>query len=208
MEKLRFVAATNNPGKLREIREILASIGAECLSLKEAGIVCDAEETGKTFAQNAYIKAKAVFDLCGLPTIADDSGLCVDALDGGPGVYTARYAGPECDSEKNIDKLLGALDGLKETSERRARFVSAVCALFPDGRTVRACGVVEGYIGFERLGGGGFGYDPIFRLPDDIGFAELTEERKNAISHRGRAIRKLAFKLRGIKRLRGLEFDK
>ncbi len=208
MEKLTFVAATNNAGKLREIREILETVGADCVSLKEAGIVCDVEETGVTFAENAYIKAKAVFDLCGRPTIADDSGLCVDALDGGPGVYTARYAGDECDPEKNIDKLLDALSGIRNAADRRARFVSTICALLPDGQIVRAAGTVEGYIGFERLGNGGFGYDPIFRMPDDIGFAELSEQRKNNISHRGRAIRKLAFKLRGITKLRGLDFDK
>lgn len=203
MEKLTFVAATNNAGKLREIRDILASIGADCISLKEAGIECDAEENGTTFAENAYIKAKAVFDLCGKPTIADDSGICVDALNGGPGVYTARYAGPECDSEKNIDKLLDALKEYDKKKGRGGRFVSAVCAVFPNGTVVRASGTVEGYIGFERVGSGGFGYDPIFMLPAEVGFAELTEERKNAISHRGRAIRKLAFKLRGIKRMRG-----
>ncbi len=208
MEKLTFVCATNNEGKLAEMRHILSSIGAACISLKEAGIVCDAEETGSTFAQNAYIKAKAAFALCGRPTIADDSGLCVDALGGAPGVFTARYAGTACDSEKNMDKLLAALAEQTQEEERTARFVSAVCAVLPDGRVVQACGAVEGYIGFERVGALGFGYDPIFRLPDGIGLAELSQEQKNAVSHRGRAIRKLAFKLRGVNRVRGMEFDR
>ena len=201
MEPITFVAATNNPGKLIEIREILESIGCGCVSLREAGIVCDAEESGSTFAANAELKARAVFNLCGKPTIADDSGLCVDALGGEPGVYTARYAGEPSDSERNIDKLLANLAGVPE-EERSARFVSAVCAILPDGSKRTAYGVVEGAIGSARIGAGGFGYDPIFCLPNGIGLAELSDEQKNKISHRGRAIRKLAFKLRGVKKLR------
>lgn len=201
MEPITFVAATNNAGKLIEIREILESIGCGCVSLKEAGIVCDAEETGATFAANAELKARAVFELCGRPVVADDSGLCVDALHGEPGVYTARYAGEPSDSEKNIDKLLANLAGVSE-DERSARFVSAVCAILPDGKKVEASGSVEGFIGFERIGAGGFGYDPIFMLPNGIGLAELSDEQKNRISHRGRAIRKLAFKLRGVRKIR------
>lgn len=201
MEKLTFVAATNNEGKLREIREILGRAGFGCVSLREAGLAADPAETGSTFAENAEIKARAVQALCGLPVLADDSGLCVDALGGAPGVHTARYAGEPADSERNIDKLLAALAGV-EHAQRSARFVSAVCALLPDGRKVTARGTVEGYIGEARVGAGGFGYDPIFLLPCEVGFAELSEERKNAISHRGRAIRKLAFKLRHIRKMR------
>lgn len=201
MKPVTFVAATNNPGKLAEIREILESAGCGCVSLREAGVECEVEETGKTFAANAALKARAVYAACGRPTLADDSGLCVDALGGEPGVRTARYAGEPQDSERNIDKLLAALEGV-QVEDRSARFVSAVCAVLPGGETVTATGVVEGFIGSERIGEGGFGYDPIFRLPNGIGLAELTDEQKNRLSHRGRAIRKLAFKLRGVKKLR------
>jgi non-canonical purine NTP pyrophosphatase, rdgB/HAM1 family len=196
-----FVAATNNAGKLKEIRNILKSAGFECISLKEAGIDVDVDETGATFAQNAYIKAKTIYDICGLPVIADDSGLCVDYLGGEPGIYTARYAGPEHDDDANIDKLLGKLVGLP-SEQRGARFVSAVCAVLSDTETVTALGWCEGYIGTERRGSGGFGYDPVFWLKGNRSFSEISEKHKDDISHRGRAIRKLAFMLRGIKRCR------
>lgn len=201
MDNITFVAATNNPGKLREMREILAGAGCGCISLKEAGIDIDPDETGATFAENAYIKAKAIHDLCGRPVLADDSGLCVDYLDGAPGVHTARYAGDGHDNEANIDKLLSVLQGVP-MQDRTARFVSAVCAILPDGARYTAQGYCEGAIGTERRGGGGFGYDPVFWLAGNRSIAEIPEEKKNQISHRARAIRKLAFKLRGIKRYR------
>ncbi|MEG0912353.1 MAG: RdgB/HAM1 family non-canonical purine NTP pyrophosphatase [Oscillospiraceae bacterium] len=207
MKKTVFVVATNNAHKLTEIREILANVGCECVSLKEAGININIIESGKTFSENARIKARAVYDICKRPTIADDSGLCVDALDGAPGIFTARYAGAGCDSEKNMDKLLGELAGIP-TQDRTARFVSAVCAILADGTECEAIGCVEGYIGTQPSGSGGFGYDPIFKLPNNVGIAEISERKKNAVSHRGRAIRKLAFKLRGIKKIRGIDFDK
>ncbi len=200
--KLRFIAATNNAHKLREIQEILASVGCECVGAADAGVNVEPVEDGATFAENAYIKAKAFVNASLQPAVADDSGLCVDALDGAPGLFTARFAGEGCTNEQNIDKLLTALADVP-MGKRQARFISSVCALFPDGRRVCAVGVVEGYIGFERQGEGGFGYDPIFRLPNNMPIAMLSESAKNAISHRGRALRKLAFKLRGITRMKG-----
>ncbi len=199
-----FVAATNNQGKLIEIEEVLASIGYTAISLKEAGIVCDPEENGKTFFENAEIKAKAVKALTGYAVVADDSGLMVEALGGLPGVHTARYAGDECDHDKNIEKLLKNLEGLPE-NDRRAWFVSVVFAILPNGEEISATGYAEGYIGYERRGEGGFGYDPVFYTVGNRSFSELSETRKNAISHRGRALRKLGFKLRNIKRIRGNE---
>ncbi len=201
MDKRVFVAATNNPGKLREIRDILQSSHCDCISLQEAGLAVDVEETGSTFAQNAYLKAKAVYALCGRPVIADDSGLCVDALGGAPGVRTARYAGETCDSDANIDKLLGALEGVP-LEKRTARFVSAVCAILDNETCYITHGVCEGFIGPERRGKNGFGYDPVFWQMGNHSFGELSETRKNEISHRARAIRKLAFSLRGVRRIR------
>lgn len=196
-----FVIATNNPGKLAEIRDILSASGCGCVSLKEAGIDIDVDETGSTFAQNAYIKAKAIYDVCRKPVIADDSGLCVFCLNGEPGVRTARYAGESRDNEANIGKLLGSLEGVPLT-ERGARFVSAVCAVIDDKTEIMAQGWCEGYIGTERRGVGGFGYDPVFWLKGNHSFSEISEDRKNKISHRGRALRKLAFKLRGIRKIK------
>lgn len=201
MEKLTFVAATNNAGKLREMQALLQSAGCGCISLAQAGVDADAEETGATFAENARIKAKAVFALCGRPVIADDSGLCVDALDGGPGVHTARFAGEERDSEANIDKLLRCLKDVP-LAGRTARFVSAVHAIVDDKTEYTAVGACEGYIGTERRGRGGFGYDPVFWQKGNRSMAEMPEERKNQVSHRARAIKKLAFKLRGITKYR------
>ncbi|MDO4566785.1 MAG: RdgB/HAM1 family non-canonical purine NTP pyrophosphatase [Oscillospiraceae bacterium] len=203
-QKYDFIIATNNEHKLGEIRAVLSSVGCGARSLRESGIEADPEENGATFSRNARIKAEAVFKAAGgrFAVLADDSGLCVDFLGGRPGVHTARYAGEHGDSEKNMDKLLAELKDVPQ-NERSARFVSCVCALLPSGEELRATGFVEGYIGFEREGAGGFGYDPVFRLPNKVGIATLSDERKNAISHRGRALRKLAFKLRGIKRIKG-----
>lgn len=201
MKPMTFIAATNNPGKLREIREILKTAGCECVSLKEAGIDIDVEETGSTFAENAYIKAKAIYDLRKQPVLADDSGLCVDYLGGEPGVRTARYAGPQHDNEANIDKLLKNLHGVP-MQDRTARFVSAVHAIVDDETEYTAVGTCEGYIGTERRGSGGFGYDPVFWQAGNRSIAEIPEEKKNQISHRARAIKKLAFKLRGITKYR------
>jgi len=201
MKEMTFVAATNNPGKLEEIRAGLRSVGCRCISLVEAGLVCDPEETGSTFRQNAFLKARSVYDLCRRPVIADDSGLQVDALDGAPGVITARYAGRDATDDENIDKLLEELNGV-EYDRRNARFVSVICVILDDDTTLYARGICEGVIGGQRRGQGGFGYDPVFLLPGNWTVAELDAERKLQISHRGRAIRKMAFRLRGIHRIR------
>lgn len=204
MKNKVFVAATNNPGKLKEIDAVLRSAGYEVVSMKDAGVSCDPDETGKSFIENALIKAKAIKELTPLAVISDDSGLMVEALGGLPGVYTARYAGEDHDDEKNIDKLLEKLNGIPRKS-RRAWFVSAIAALLPDERTFFATGRVKGYIGTERSGAKGFGYDPVFLFKGNRSFAELTPETKNAVSHRGRALRKIGFMLREIERVRGLK---
>lgn len=193
-------AATGNAGKLKEIRRILEAQGHEVKSQKELGITLEPEETGTTFAENALIKAKAICEASGLPTLADDSGLMVDALGGAPGVYSARYCGRHGDDEANNDKLLAELADVEE-GKREAKFVSAVCFYLPEGRYVTYLGECPGRVIFERRGTNGFGYDPLF-VPDEVGLAEggvrpNTEGRtyaqleaieKDAISHRGKAM--------------------
>ena len=181
-----FAVASNNPGKLREIQRILDAGGHEAKSQRELGYDFEVEETGKTFEENAYLKAEALCRRSGLPTIADDSGLCVDALDGAPGVYSARYCGRHGDDEANNDKLLAALGDLPR-EKRGAKFVSAVCLVLPDGRSLTAMGECPGWVGFVRRGTNGFGYDPIFYVGEKS-YAELTDEEKDGISHRGRAL--------------------
>ena len=180
-----FVIATNNPGKLREISDILGGLGARAVSQKEAGISVSPEETGETFTENALIKARAACKASGLPAIADDSGLCVDALGGAPGVYSARFC------EK--DHALFLLSKMKGEKNRRAHFECAAACVFPDGEELVAVGRCDGLITEEARGTGGFGYDPVF-LDEASGktFAELSEEKKNGISHRGRALNELA----------------
>ena len=146
-----FAVASNNPGKLREIQRILDAGGHEAKSQRELGYDFEVEETGKTFEENAYLKAEALCRRSGLPTIADDSGLCVDALDGAPGVYSARYCGRHGDDEANNDKLLAALGDLPR-EKRGAKFVSAVCLVLPDGRSLTAMGECPGWVGFVRRG--------------------------------------------------------
>lgn len=177
--------ATNNQNKLREAREIFSPLGIEILSQKDAGISVNPEENGKTFAENALIKAKSVYELVKLPVIADDSGLCVEALNGAPGVYSARYA-PEgllCETLlKNMQDI--------PADQRAAKFVTAVAFIQEDGKEVILEGECCGTIGFEKHGTNGFGYDPVF-MYGEKSFAELSAEEKNAVSHRGRAFRKL-----------------
>ena len=199
--KMKICAATGNAGKLRELRRILEAQGHEVVSQKELGITIEPEETGTTFAENALIKAETICKASGLPTIADDSGLCVDALDGAPGVYSARYCGRHGDDEANNDKLLDAMKEVPE-GKRGAKFVSAVCFILPDGRHLTCMGECPGSIAFTRLCGDyGFGYDPLF-IPDGYAktFAEMTTDEKNAVSHRARAVRKLAEFLRSIEK--------
>lgn len=194
------VVASNNAHKIEEIKTILGAVmpDAEFKAMGEVGGLPEPEETGTTFEENAFIKAETIHAATGLPTVADDSGLMVDALDGAPGVYSARYAGVHGDDAANNAKLLRELAGVGEGG-RTARFVSCV-AFVADG--VRSCGVgfCEGRVGFEGRGEYGFGYDPLF-LPDDTPgktMAELLPEEKNAISHRRHAIEALADELRRI----------
>ncbi|MCQ2406140.1 MAG: XTP/dITP diphosphatase [Oscillospiraceae bacterium] len=190
VDAVKLVLASNNKKKLAEMREILSSAGFEVLSQAEAGCDFEAEENGTTFAENAYIKAKAAMDACSMPAIADDSGLCVEALGGEPGVYSARYSGSHdhSDAQRN-EYLLSKLEGV---SDRRAKFVCSIACCFPDGRVIRAEGECHGEIGFEPKGENGFGYDPLFIMADYPGrtMAEISAEEKNAVSHRGRALNK------------------
>ncbi len=189
----KFVLATHNPGKLAEMRAILSGLGVEVLSPAEAGVEVDVEETGSTFAENAMLKAKAVCAAAGLPAIADDSGLCADALNGGPGVYSARYGGEGLDDRKRCLLLLRNLRG---QTTRAAHFSCAVACAFPNGDTLAAEGRCDGAIAFAPLGEGGFGYDPVFLIPEKgKTFGQLSSEEKSAISHRGKALAAFSEKL-------------
>lgn len=190
---MRFVLATHNPGKLREMGEILKDLGIEVVSPKDLGITVDVEETGTTFAENAMLKAKAVCQAAGLPAIADDSGLCVDALNGAPGVYSARYGGEGLDDKGRYLLLLSSLRG---APTRAAHFACAVACAFPNGDTLTAEGRCDGSIAYAPLGEGGFGYDPVFLLPEKgKTFGQLSQEEKSAVSHRGKALKEFAGKL-------------
>ena len=182
----KFVLATHNPGKLKEMSSILSQFGVEVVSPKELGITVDVEETGTTFAENAMLKAKAICAASGLPAIADDSGLCVDALNGGPGVYSARYGGEGLDDKGRYQLLLNSMRG---QTTRAAHFTCSIACAFPNGDTITAEGQVQGTIAFAPMGEGGFGYDPVFFVPALAKtFGQLTAEEKSAISHRGRAL--------------------
>lgn len=180
----KVVMATNNANKLREVCEILSPLGIEVISQKDAGADVEPDESGSTFEENAVIKAQTVFDIVDLPVIADDSGLCVDALDGRPGVYSARYApkGQEC------AKLLEELSGIPE-EKRTARFECVIALLDNDG-IFTVSGKCMGSIGFEERGTNGFGYDPVF-MYGDKSFAELSADEKNKVSHRAEALKQL-----------------
>ena len=190
---MRFVLATHNPGKLREMGEILKDFGIEVVSPRDLGITVDVEETGTTFAENAMLKAKAICKEANLPAIADDSGLCVDALGGAPGVYSARYGGEGLDDKGRYMLLLSSLRG---APTRAAHFACAVACAFPNGDTLTAEGRCDGSIAYAPLGEGGFGYDPVFLLPGTgKTFGQLSQEEKSAVSHRGRALKDFAGKL-------------
>lgn len=192
---ITLVAATNNPHKITEFREILGN-NFEVRSLKELGLHVEVEEDADSFYGNAYKKAKAVCDICGLAALSDDSGLIVDALGGAPGVYSARYAGEDGNDEANRKKLLKALEDVLDFEKRTARFHSSVVIVYPDGSSLSGEGDVEGKILFEEEGSEGFGYDCLF-YSDDLrkGFGVATPEEKNSVSHRGRALRDLVKKL-------------
>lgn len=193
MEPMKFVLATHNPGKLKEMSAILSALGVEVISPADRGLTVDVEETGETFAENAMLKAKAVCELAGLPAIADDSGLCVDALNGGPGVYSARYGGEGLDDRGRYMLLLNSMRGVPT---RSAHFETAVACAFPNGETLTAMGRCDGAIAFAPMGTGGFGYDPVFLVPERAKtFGQMTEEEKATLSHRGKALRAFAEEL-------------
>ncbi len=191
----KIIFATGNEHKLVEIREILKDLDVEVVSMKQAGINVDIVEDGKTFLENALIKARTVAKECDAITMADDSGLVVDYLNGEPGIYSARWMGEDTSYHIKNAKLVELLDGVP-MDERTARFVCAIACVLPDGRELTAEEAFEGAIGYEEKGENGFGYDPVFYLPDRGCYsAELTPEEKNAISHRGKALRVMRAKL-------------
>lgn len=201
----RIIFATGNEGKMREARLILADLGMEVLSMKEAGVSCEVEENGRTFGENARIKARAVWEKAreryrdeGSIVLADDSGLVVDYLGGEPGIYSARYLGEDTSYDVKNQVIIDRMEGAKE-EERAARFVSAIAAALPDGTVLDTEGTVEGLIAHEPAGSGGFGYDPIFYLPEyGMTSAQIPIEKKNEISHRGKALEAMKEKLKSL----------
>lgn len=189
----KFVLASHNPNKLREMSEILGKMGIEVVSPASVGVDVDVEETGTTFEENSKLKAEAIMKLSGLPAIADDSGLCVDCLQGAPGVYSARYGGEGLDDMGRVRLLL---ENMRGQTPRTAKFVSVITCCFPNGDVLTARGECPGTIAFAPMGSSGFGYDPVFFIPGlKKTFAQLTAEEKNAISHRGRALEAFQSKL-------------
>ena len=192
---MELLIASNNPNKIRELKEILGD-RFETFSLKEKGIISDPEETGETFEENSEIKARFALEKSGIATLADDSGLAVEALNGEPGVFSARYSGEDATTEKNNALLLKNMENI---TDRRARFVCVITLLFPDGRKIQAKGECHGEILTSPRGTNGFGYDPLFYVPEyKKTFAELTAEEKNAISHRAVALRAFEERLKNI----------
>ncbi len=190
---MKMVLASKNPKKMKEMNEILSGMGVEVCLQSDVGIDIDVEETGTTFEENSLLKARAVMEASGLPAIADDSGLCVDALNGAPGVYSARYGGDGLDDTGRYRLLLA---NMPRGAARTAKFVSVITCCFPGGEVLTARGECPGTIAFAPMGEGGFGYDPVFFLPKlKKTFAQLAPEEKNAVSHRGRALEAFQAKL-------------
>jgi len=188
-ETKKLILASSNKGKIREIKELLPDY--EILSMAEAGFEGDIEENGTTFEENAMIKAHAVWEKTGHTVLADDSGLEVDAINKEPGIYSARYLGEDTPFDKKMDDVLRRLEGMPQ-DKRTARFVCAMAAVLPDGTEKTVRGTMEGFIGYEKRGTNGFGYDPIFVVPEyDLTVAELDSDQKNKISHRGMALKKM-----------------
>ena len=200
MDKIVF--ATTNEGKVKEIKEILAGFPIEVVSMKEMNITADIEENGATFEENSLIKAREVSKLTGLPAMADDSGLEVDYLNGQPGIYSARYLGRDTDYNYKNNYIIEKLKNAKD-EERSARFVCVISLVLPDGREFIKKGVMEGRIAYEIKGENGFGYDPVFYLPEyGMTSAELSGEEKNKISHRGKALRAMKELISGLEEFR------
>ncbi len=191
---MKLVLASKNAHKLAELRAILSQQGVEVVLESDVGADVDVEETGATFEENALLKARAVMEATGLPAIADDSGLCVDALNGAPGVYSARYGGPGLN---DVGRYRLLLENMRGMMDRRCKFVSCICCCFPGGDTLAARGECHGTLAYAPKGEDGFGYDPVFFVPSlKKTFAQLTPGEKNAISHRGVALEQFAQKLR------------
>ncbi len=189
--KRKIIFATGNQGKLAEVKEILKSLHVEVLSLRDISFEKVIEETGATFEENAIIKAKTIMDIANEVVLADDSGLEIDFLNKEPGVYSARYLGEDTSYDIKNNTILERLKGVPD-DKRTARFVCAIAAAFPNGEIITTSGTIEGIIGHEIIGDHGFGYDPIFYLPDyGCSTAQLSMEMKNKISHRGRALEKM-----------------
>ena len=191
---MKWIIATNNSDKVREFHEILPSLGIEAQSLREAGVKLEVEENGTSFEENALLKARGCCALTGRPSVADDSGIVIDALGGAPGIYSARYAPTpaECNA-----RVLRELKGVPEGEARHAYYVCAIACVMPDGREFTVRGEFHGQIALEEKGTNGFGYDPMFYLPEyGITCGELAPEIKNEISHRGKALRGLAEKIK------------
>ncbi len=187
----KIIIATTNEGKMKEFRSLLAHKNVEIVSMKEAGINIDIDENGKTFEENAAIKAKTVCDVSGCLCLSDDSGLVIDFLNGEPGIYSARYLGHDTPYQEKNKIIIERLNGVPKEN-RSARFVCAVVAAFPDGRVITVKETMEGYIADCPAGNGGFGYDPIFFFPPkNKTSAEMTPDEKNSVSHRGKALRKM-----------------
>ena len=188
---MQFIIATNNAKKLVEMERILKPLGIEAVSAGDAGVVLDeVDETGTTFLENAYLKANAAYQKTGMPAVADDSGICVDALGGRPGIFSARYSPEDCvTDEDRTAKILEELQGVPD-DQRGAHYTCAICCLLPDGSKIEIEEICEGKIGYEFIGDGGFGYDPIFYYGDKT-FAQISGEEKDKVSHRGKALRKL-----------------
>ena len=195
MKNKVFLIATHNMKKRDELYRILSPLGIDVKTAEQAGVeITDVDETGETFYENALLKAQSGCRESGMPCVADDSGLAVDYLVGAPGVYSARFAGEHGNDEKNNQKLLKLLSDVP-VEERTAKFVSVVCCVFPNGDIISARGECKGYIGFEPVGDGGFGYDPLFMVGDKS-FAQLSPDEKDALSHRGNALRLISEKLK------------
>ena len=193
---MQFIIATNNAKKLVEMERILKPLGIEAVSAKDAGVVLDeVDETGTTFLENAFLKANAAYEKTGMPAVADDSGICVDALGGRPGIFSARYSPEDCvTDEDRTAKILEELQGVPD-EKRGAHYTCAICCILPDGSKIEIEETCEGKIGYEFIGDGGFGYDPIFYFGDKT-FAQISGEDKDKVSHRGKALRKLQTALR------------
>lgn len=190
---MKLVLASKNQKKLVEMNDILSHLGIEVCSETDAGVDIDVEETGTTFEENSLLKAKAVMEASGLPAIADDSGLCVDCLNGAPGVYSARYGGEGLSDEARYRLLL---ENMRGQMTRTAKFVSVITSCFPNGDVLSARGECPGTIAYAPMGEGGFGYDPVFFVPDlKKTFAQLSADEKNAISHRGKSLEAFKAKL-------------